>query len=98
MTRSKDIEGSAKLYDFACMTLMHCFGPNIKLTKEEKMDLTPRLIQAVWEGITIYPHDENAQKYGRYFLNRLIGKKNAKIMIDHSEMHHCEDAECSCAA
>jgi hypothetical protein len=80
------------------MALVPCFGPNTKLTKEEKVDLFPRIAEAVCEGIAIYPHDEEAQLSGRYCLNRLIGKKNAKIMIDHSEMHHCEDAECSCAA
>lgn len=96
----KEVEGSSKLFEKACMSILYSFGPCPAPTQEEKergFDET-HCQNDLGEGLTIYPYDERAQVAGKHFLKHIIGEKNAKLMIDHSEMHHCQDADCSCAA
>jgi hypothetical protein len=53
------------------------------------------IISHVWHGVLKHKYDEDAQDVGRRLLGLLVGKESAKEMIDHAEMHHCEDEDCA---
>jgi hypothetical protein len=83
-------------YTISCPYLVRCFRPGLELyNAKETKNLLQRTVAYVWFGVTKHEHDEEAQSMGRGILYRLLGKENAKIMIDHSEMRHCEDAACA---
>jgi hypothetical protein len=86
----------ADFYTFSCHSVGICFRPGLEFDYyDEIQDLFQRTISYVWFGITKHKYDEDAQNTGRSLLCHLAGKENAKKMIDHSEMHHCEDEECT---
>jgi hypothetical protein len=60
-----------------------------------KKKIVQRIVSHVWQGVIKHKYDEGAQEYGRRLLYFLVGKETAKKMIDHAEMHHCEDEECA---
>lgn len=91
----KDEEKSSSIYVSGCQIFLNCCCAMEEL---EKGALWKRTVQCVWNGITIHRTDGDVQDSGRHLLTILVGPEAAVQMIDHAEMHHSEDAECSCAA
>jgi hypothetical protein len=79
------------LYQQYCVVVSYPF----RLGREVNNILFQRIASHVWHGIIKHKHDEETQKTGRGFLRNLVGEESAKEMIDHAEMHHCEDEECA---
>lgn len=79
---------------FACFAIRY----SADCRADIESTLFQRMIQSVYDGVVVFPDDEECQDIGRYVLNLLLGPEDAKAMIDHAEMHHCQDAECSGAA
>jgi len=85
---------SAAFYKATCDLLSYCFPPGAHVE-----DTTfHEAVRAVWYGVTSHNYEEHAQRAGRYALRHMVGEKTAKLMIDHSEYHHCSSACCSGAA
>jgi hypothetical protein len=57
--------------------------------------LFQRIVSHVWHGVIKHKHNDQAQDIGRSLLRQLVGEETAKEMIDHAEMHHCEDEGCA---
>jgi hypothetical protein len=82
------------LYYTYCLGVAHSFlHPGVAL--EVDTHLFQQIVSHVWHGVTKHKYDEDAQDVGRSLLCCLVGEETAKQMIDHSEMHHCEDEECA---
>jgi hypothetical protein len=81
-----------QFYLHYCLSVGSSFGPP---GREVNGDLLERIVSHVWHGVIKHKHDEDAQDTGRSLLSYLVGKESAKEMIDHAEMHHCEDEECA---
>jgi len=82
------------LYYCGCEALGSCTGPDFNVSQQ----LQHRAVQCIFDGILTHKNEEDAQSVGRGLLVEVIGQENAMRMIDHAEMHHCEDADYSCAA
>ena len=74
-----------------CYSVGSSFGPG----REVNNNLFQRIVSHIWHGVIKHRHDEEAQETGRSLLSYLVGNENAKEMIDHAEMHHCEDEGCA---
>jgi hypothetical protein len=83
----------AKFYQHYCLAVSIGLGPH--LDDDVKNKCFHRIVSHVWHGITMHKHDDEVQDLGRRFLRYLVGEETAKKMIDHAEMHHCEDEECA---
>jgi hypothetical protein len=83
----------AKFYQHYCLAVSIGLGPH--LDDDVKNKCFHRIVSHVWHGITMHKHDDEVQDLGRRFLRYLVGEETAKKMIDHAEMHHCEDEECT---
>jgi hypothetical protein len=81
----------AYFYHHYCIAVGISFGPG----REVSNTLFQRIVSHVWHGVIKHKHDEEAQDDGRSLLRHLVGEETAKKMIDHAEMHHCEDEECA---
>jgi hypothetical protein len=88
----RDVKGSAKLYDFACMNLLTCFFVLLELTEEKKKDLMSRIVRAALKGLDIYPDNKLAQDAGKMLLHHVVGAEKTQILIYHSKMHYPEGA------
>ncbi|CAB9509034.1 expressed unknown protein [Seminavis robusta] len=86
---------SCDLFVSGCEMFMICARAMEGLVESAHAE---RMVQSAWSGITYHKNDSEVQEAGRDLLTRLVGPETALEMIDHAEMHHCEDAECSCAA
>jgi hypothetical protein len=86
---------SEKVYSSACLIIGNCIStPRTDMQRK----MYNRVVHWVWYGVTKHKDHEEAQEVGRALLRHLVGPENALKMIGHSEFHHCEDADCSCAA
>jgi hypothetical protein len=72
-------------------SLFHPSGVRFEVKKESFQ----RMVSHLWNGVIKHKYDEDAQKHGRRLLYLLVGTEAAKEMIDHAEMHHCEDEDCA---
>jgi hypothetical protein len=82
------------LYKKYCLCVGNIFfHPGVQF--EGKKESFKRIVSHVWHGVIKHKYDEKAQEYGRRLLCLLVGKKAAKELIDHAEMHHCEDEDCA---
>jgi hypothetical protein len=80
-----------KFYMHYCTAVGSSFGPG----NEVNFNLYSRIVSHVWHGVLEHKHDEDVQKTGRYLLRQLVDEESATKMIDHAEMHHCEDEDCA---
>jgi hypothetical protein len=80
-----------KFYMHYCFSVGSSFGPG----REVNGNLYKHIVSHVWHGVLKHKHNEDAQETGRCLLSYLVGKESAKKMIDHAEMHHCEDEGCA---
>jgi hypothetical protein len=78
-------------YRHYCNAIGISFGPGCEVNNS----LFQRIVSHVWHGVIKHKHDEEAQDDGRLLLRHLVGEEAAKKLIDHAEMHHCEDEECA---
>jgi hypothetical protein len=89
---------SSRSYDIfmaCCDILGNCARPGNDTIKGNTYQ---RMVQCVWAGVICHRDYCSAQSLGRKLLCHLVGPEAAREMIDHAEMHHCEDADCSSAA
>jgi hypothetical protein len=86
---------SEKVYSPACDIIGHCISTP---RTDMQLKMYNRVVHWVWHGVTKHKDHEDAQEIGRELLRHIVGPENALKMIDHAEFHHCEDADCSCAA
>jgi hypothetical protein len=77
-------------YRHYCFAVGSSFGPG----REVNNDLYQRIVSHVWHGVIKHKDDEEAQDIGHRLLRHLVGQEAAMKMIDHAEMHPCEDEEC----
>jgi hypothetical protein len=87
-----NFENEQFYYHYYC-TLYNCFRSGLDLDVQKQC--LPRTVNIVWHGVIKHKYDEEAQAGGRAFLRFLVGAESAKEMIDHAEMHHCEDEDCA---
>jgi hypothetical protein len=78
-------------YHHYCIAVGSSFGPGCQVSH----NLSQRIVSHVWHGVIKHKDDEEAQDIGRSLLRYLVGDETAKKMIDHAEMHHCEDEGCA---
>ena len=50
----------------------------------------PRAACLIFHGLVVLLDDEEAQRDGYRFLQIIVGKEQAKEMMDHAEFHQCE--------
>ena len=50
----------------------------------------PRAACLIFHGLVVFLDDEEAQRDGYRFLRIIVGKQQAKEMMDHAEFHQCE--------
>ena len=50
----------------------------------------PRAACLIFHGLVVLLDDEVAQRDGYRFLQIIVGKEQAKEMMDHAEFHQCE--------
>jgi hypothetical protein len=78
-------------YSYCNVVGMSFSGPG----REVNNNLLHRIVPHVWHGVIKHKHDEDAQDIGRGLLRFLVDEESAEKMIDHAEMHHCEDEGCA---
>jgi hypothetical protein len=81
-------------YQHYCIAVGSNFGPGCEVSN----NLFQRIVYHVWHGVIKHKHDEESQHIGRLLLCNLVGEESASKLIDHAEMHHCEDEECAACA
>jgi hypothetical protein len=81
------------LYYYYCHAVGSSFGPG---SGELIHNLFQQILSHVWHGVMTHKHDEDAQDIGRSLLRNLVGDdETVKKMIEHAELHHCEEEECA---
>lgn len=83
------------IYKNCMVSFVNCMGAGHPPLDD---DTVHRMAQVTFIGLCIHNNDSDAQDMGKRFLSVLVGSELAMEMIDRAETHHCEDAECSCAA
>jgi len=87
-------EQDAQIYRHACSVLAMCCGPGVHIDAE----LVDRAVQCTFDGVLRHRRNEDAQMMGLNLLVHFVGPVVARRVMDHVEMHHCEEDECSGSA